>query len=326
MRRLYHPLWTHFFALAGILITVYMLWRVWPQLPSSIPVQFDFSGTPIRHGARWELLGIPALMLFYLLGAVLLDELWARQERRKTFNWLAPLDELIIGAMAGVWIGYLGAFFNRGYGMMQFQLPWIPVLLVAGGAVAGAVILELLRPWIPFPYQAESEDTSAIRAEIAQRVRSRERWVHWEAQNPAWINAAIVLASAMMFAGAALSYKLAPFAAALLAASAVALVLLLTGGLRTAVTPDRIEIRLGLVGLRVFRLPLAAVAEVKLRNFAPLREFGGYGIRWNGKMTAYFFRGNRGVLLRTDAGKQYLIGSDRPERLAAVVEAAKGTV
>jgi len=169
----------------------------------------------------------------------------------------------------------------------------------------------------------EIEDMPAIRAEIEQRIRRHERWVHWEAQNPAWMSAAMIAASAVMLAGAALSYKLEPFAAILLAGSAGAVVLLLAGGMRTVVSPKEMEIRLGLAGLRVFRLPLEAVAEVKVHQFAPLREFGGYGIRWNGKMMAYYFRGNRGVLLRTNAGKQYLIGSDHPERLAAVIEAAK---
>jgi len=323
MRRLYHPLWTHFFALAALLMTAYMLLHVWPRLPASIPLQFDFNGNPIRQGSHWELLGIPAVMLFYLLVSVMLDELWARQERRKTFNWLSLLDELIIGALAGLTWGYLSAYFTSGFGMTTFHLPWIPMLLAAGVAVAGAVILELLRPWTSFPAQVVIDDMPAIRAEIEQRIGRRERWVHWEAQNPAWMSAAMIAASAVMLASAVLSYKREPFTAILLAGSAAAVVLLLVGGMRTIVSPKGIEIRLGLVGLRVFRLPLGAVAEVKVHEFAPLREFGGYGIRWNGKTMAYYFRGNRGVLLRTDAGKQYLIGSDRPERLAAVIEAGK---
>jgi len=326
MRRLYHPLWTHFFAMVAVVLAGYMLWRVWPQLPARIPLQFDFSGNPIRQGSPWELLGIPALMLFYLLGSIFIDELWARQEREKRFNWLAPIDELLLGGLAGLLVGYIQAFFTRGYGQMTFHLPWAYLLIGAGVAVAGAVILELLRPWNPFPYQAETEDTSAIRKEIAQRTKQRERWVHWEAQNPAWMNAAIITASAVMLGGAVMSYKLEPLISAMLAMIAVLMVLFLVGGMRTTVTPEQIEVRIGLVGLRVFHQPLGKIAEVKVHDFAPLREFGGYGIRWNGKTTAYYFRGNRGVLLRTTAGKQYLIGSDRPARLAAVISAAQENV
>jgi len=327
MRRLlYHPLWTHLFAFGYLLVAGWVLYGAWsrqPQMQQHIPLQFDFNGYPIREGSRYELLAIPVVMLLYLLCSVLLDELWARQERRKTFNWLSLLDELIIGVMVGLLWGYLVAYFTKGFDKMIFHLPWTTMLLAAGVAVAGAAVLELLRPWNPYPDRMEGEDAAAIRQEIAQRVRLRERWVHWEAQNNAWINAAMIIASAVMLTGAVLSYKLEPLAAAMLVVSAVAVVLLLVGGMRTTVTPDRIEIRIGLIGLRIFRLPLGKIAEAKAHDFSPLREFGGYGIRWNGKTTAFFFRGNRGVLLRTVAGKQYLIGSDRPQRLAAVIGAAK---
>ena len=40
-------------------------------------------------------------------------------------------------------------------------------------------------------------------------------------------------------------------------------------------------------------------------------------------MKGYFFRGNRGVLIETESGKKYLIGSDHPERLAAVLDVAR---
>lgn len=36
-----------------------------------------------------------------------------------------------------------------------------------------------------------------------------------------------------------------------------------------------------------------------------------------------YFRGTRGILLRMDDGKEHLISSCHPERLAAIVEAAK---
>jgi len=324
MRHFYHPLWTHFFGMVAVVLAGFMLWRAWPMLPARIPMQFDFSGQQIRMGSHWELLGILALMLFYLLGSIFLDELWARQEREKTFNWLALIDELLLGGLAGLLWGYIFAYMTKGFGQMTFHFPWLSILAMSGIAVIGAVILELVRPWNPFPHQMETEDVSAIRKEIAQRAKLRERWVHWEAQNPAWMSAVLIIVSVVMFASAVLSYKLEPIAAAIMAASAVLGVLFLAGGMRTTVTPEKVEVRVGLVGLRVFSQPLGNIAESKAHDFSPLREFGGYGIRWNGKTTAFYFRGSHGVLLRTTAGRQYLIGSDRPERLAAVISAAKG--
>ena len=63
------------------------------------------------------------------------------------------------------------------------------------------------------------------------------------------------------------------------------------------------------------------IAEAGLHEFAPLKDFGGYGIRFNREMKAYYLRGTRGVLLTTTGGKKYLVGSDHPERLLAVLQA-----
>jgi hypothetical protein len=40
-------------------------------------------------------------------------------------------------------------------------------------------------------------------------------------------------------------------------------------------------------------------------------------------MKAYFLTGNMGVKLTLSDGKRYLIGSDHPERLAAVIKALR---
>jgi len=71
----------------------------------------------------------------------------------------------------------------------------------------------------------------------------------------------------------------------------------------------------------VLKLKTADIASAEIMQFAPLGDFGGYGIRYNGKMTAYYLRGSRGVKITTQKGKKYLIGSDRPEHLLAVINA-----
>ncbi len=101
------------------------------------------------------------------------------------------------------------------------------------------------------------------------------------------------------------------------------MLLLCYGGLRVSVTSERVEVRLGMIGLRLLRVPSSELAASEVRAFSPLGEFGGWGIRYNGRMWAFYWRGTRGVELRTKAGKQYLIGSDHPERLAAAITAAR---
>ena len=72
--------------------------------------------------------------------------------------------------------------------------------------------------------------------------------------------------------------------------------------------------------VRVLRLPVSDIAEFAMHEFAPLKDFGGYGIRRNREMSAYYLRGNLGVKITMTGGKKYLIGSDHPERLLAVLE------
>ena len=98
----------------------------------------------------------------------------------------------------------------------------------------------------------------------------------------------------------------------------------LYGGLRTNVTHERITIHVGTPGYRVLRLSPAEVADVRLRTYMPLKEFGGYGIRTNREMTAYYLSSGTGVLMTMRDGKKHLIGSSHPERLADVIRAVAG--
>ena len=59
-------------------------------------------------------------------------------------------------------------------------------------------------------------------------------------------------------------------------------------------------------------------------EYAPLKDFGGYGIRFGKGMKAYILRGTRGVKITTLNGKKYLVSSDHPERLLAVLQMVTG--
>ena len=68
---------------------------------------------------------------------------------------------------------------------------------------------------------------------------------------------------------------------------------------------------------------MSDITNIETHSFSPLKDFGGYGIRINREMKAYFLTGNMGVKLTLSDGKRYLIGSDHPERLAAVIKALR---
>ena len=114
-----------------------------------------------------------------------------------------------------------------------------------------------------------------------------------------------------------------PWFSVLVALVGIALTLIY-GGFRTLVTREAVTLRMGLLGIRLLRLKTSDIASADLHNFSPLKDFGGYGIRFNKEMKAYFLKGDRGVKITTRAGKKYLVGSDHPERLAAVISTVSG--
>ena len=68
-------------------------------------------------------------------------------------------------------------------------------------------------------------------------------------------------------------------------------------------------------------IPFEDIRRCEVRTYSPIREFGGWGIRYGRKAKAYNVSGNRGVQLELSNGKRLLIGSQRPEELARAIEA-----
>jgi len=71
---------------------------------------------------------------------------------------------------------------------------------------------------------------------------------------------------------------------------------------------------------RWHRLAREEIAEAVARDYRPLLEYGGWGIRygWKGGR-AYNVSGNRGVQLVLRDGRRVLFGSRRPEELEAAL-------
>lgn len=317
-RKLYHPLWTHIPALLALAGIIYAYASAAP-LPARVPVHYGITGRPDRWGSPWESALVTIVLAAVLIGvSVMLDELWARQETRKHFNWLSLFDEISVGLMLSVTLGYVPAIKR---GAETLDVNWPVTVGVMAAAVALAAILELARPFIPHPQHYRPEDTSGLEAEIGAFTEEGRPWSYSDVQNPAWMGWLIAGAAAFMLFAAIMAYAQSPWLSLLVVLLAAALILPY-GGLRTTVNPERLIVRMGIWGIRLLNLPLSQIADARLHQFSPLREFGGYGIRFNREMKAYFFSGNRGVLITTSEGKKYLIGSDHPEKLEAVIRVA----
>jgi len=66
-------------------------------------------------------------------------------------------------------------------------------------------------------------------------------------------------------------------------------------------------------------IPKLEIAGIEVRQYQPLGEFGGWGIRGFGGRIAYNVRGNQGVELTLTDGRRVLIGSRRAGELAAAI-------
>jgi hypothetical protein len=66
------------------------------------------------------------------------------------------------------------------------------------------------------------------------------------------------------------------------------------------------------------------IADFYLRDYKPLREFGGYGIqRRRGKGRAFTISGNKGLQLVLKDGKKILIGTQKPKELKLLIDKLK---
>ena len=82
-------------------------------------------------------------------------------------------------------------------------------------------------------------------------------------------------------------------------------------------------------GVHISFVPLARqtvlfgdIVSCEVRTYRPIREYGGWGVRYGRAGKVFNVTGNRGVQLKLSSGKGLLIGSQRPEELAQAIQAA----
>lgn len=88
--------------------------------------------------------------------------------------------------------------------------------------------------------------------------------------------------------------------------------------LETEVHDDELVVRFRLMWPRK-RIPLKDIVRCEARTYSPIREYGGWGVRWGKSGRAFNVSGDRGVQLVLSSGKRLLIGSQQAEALAAAI-------
>lgn len=67
------------------------------------------------------------------------------------------------------------------------------------------------------------------------------------------------------------------------------------------------------------KYPFESINSYEVREYHPLKEYGGWGIRFGLKGQAYNVSGNKGVFFEFRNGKTLMVGSQRPDELAAAI-------
>jgi hypothetical protein len=90
----------------------------------------------------------------------------------------------------------------------------------------------------------------------------------------------------------------------------------------TEVRSDGLYLRFFPFHWSFLKFPFDSIKHAEARTYSPIREYGGWGIRYSWKGKAYNVSGNEGIQLELRDGKRVLVGSQRPLELLNALRAA----
>jgi hypothetical protein len=319
--RLHHPLWTHLPALACIAVNLALLLST--RLPARVPTHFNKYGLPDDWGSPLNvwimMIGVPLILV---IGSAVIDELHARHQQERRFNWASLLDELLVAFLAGVGVEMIPQL-SQPDPILSGQ--WQMVLIFSIGSVALAALLEFLRPYRPGVREEEVDVTPMVQS-IQPQIQQSGRWMYWERHNTIWWRC-IVAVIAFFFALAAGDMaRKGDYGGGVFCSLMALFSVFGYGGFRTVVTPGRLRIRSWSLGLTFLRLKLINVNSVKVMWFNALADFFGWGLyRYSPSLRAWGFvlGGRQGVMIQMKNGRKFFISSSSAEKLAAATEAAR---
>lgn len=96
-------------------------------------------------------------------------------------------------------------------------------------------------------------------------------------------------------------------------------ILLLNFRLDTQIKNDGIYVRFFPLHVKYKHYTWEQLSKVYMRNYSPISEFGGWGIRYGKTGDAYNIAGNKGLQLEFSNGKKLLIGTNKTEEISATL-------
>ena len=102
--------------------------------------------------------------------------------------------------------------------------------------------------------------------------------------------------------------------------SVLLLLFLISVRLETKITHEALEVRFFPLQLKFRRYKWEQFAEVSLRKYSPLLEYGGWGLRGLGRNRALNIGGNYGIQLVFHDSSRLLIGTQKQDELKRFLE------
>lgn len=159
----------------------------------------------------------------------------------------------------------------------------------------------------------QTNDPDILFSEV-QRMPRVLLWLACAAVCPLWY-----LVVAQVLLGHPMGSKPAPDAVLLLLWLLIGVTLPLAfavARLETEVRSDGLRLRYPPFMFRVKHFHPLEIMRCEARSYRPIREYGGWGIRWWFGRVAYSVRGNRGAELTLANGRIVMVGSQRADELA----------
>jgi hypothetical protein len=92
--------------------------------------------------------------------------------------------------------------------------------------------------------------------------------------------------------------------------------------LKTEIYKEGISVQFIPVHFKPKQIVWSEIEEYYIREYSPLKEYGGWGVRYNftGKNIAYNISGKTGLQLVLNNGKKILIGTQKPQEMELVLD------
>ena len=161
---------------------------------------------------------------------------------------------------------------------------------------------------------------SIFRIDESKRVKlPTEGEVYYEEEQPfdqAWLWGLMGVETIIVLLPMILMKVGLPIIALAAAVMLVTLVLMAMLKLRTRIDDEGVHFRMHVVHWKEQTIPWSEIEQIYVREYSPIAEYGGWGIRYGAQGRAYNVRGKFGIQIVKKNGKRVLLGTQHPDEVA----------